>query len=146
MKKITGNNSSWSYLEPVFLLVFCYINCLSLFRNRWIWIKRSKYFGLWVQNRFKYRLPNSLKLAPGKQLAGESTTRRWFLKFQSGDLKIDDQPWSRRPKTVDRATIVKAIADEPRMTTQWLGGYFGYRYWSGNGSNNQRWNSEYFDE
>jgi histone-lysine N-methyltransferase SETMAR len=48
------------------------------------------------------------------------TCLKWFKKFKSGNLYLDDEPRSGRPKVLDDAVLLTVIESNPELTIQEL--------------------------
>lgn len=46
------------------------------------------------------------------------TCQRWFLRFRSGDMDLNDKPRSGRPEIIDEEALLAAIEEDPRRTIQ----------------------------
>ncbi len=62
----------------------------------------------------------NINKAYGDGTVDERTSRRWFLKFRSGNLEVADKKRSGCPREVDRAAVVNAVEAHPSMTLRML--------------------------
>lgn len=46
------------------------------------------------------------------------TARRWFARFRQGNFHIDDEPHVGRPHSVNSDELLKAVEEDPRLTTR----------------------------
>ncbi|KAI1711675.1 histone-lysine N-methyltransferase SETMAR [Ditylenchus destructor] len=77
--------------------------------------------------KFEFELGHSAKevmdninRAKGAGTVSRTTAYEWFSKFKSGNMTIEDNPRSGRPREVDRDAVVNAIEEHPSMTTRML--------------------------
>lgn len=63
---------------------------------------------------------NNLNGAKGPGSVSHRTIQRWFSKFRSGNLHINDKKRSGRPREVDRTAVVNSVDDQPSLTTRML--------------------------
>ncbi|KAI1693621.1 histone-lysine N-methyltransferase SETMAR [Ditylenchus destructor] len=68
--------------------------------------------------KYEYELGHSVKeaieninRAKGAGTVAQRTAYEWYSKFRSGNLTIEDNPRSGRPREVDRAAVVNAVND-----------------------------------
>ncbi|KAI1698864.1 histone-lysine N-methyltransferase SETMAR [Ditylenchus destructor] len=68
--------------------------------------------------KFEFELGHSAKQAmdninrgKGAGTVAYSTAKEWYSKFRSGNLPIEDNPRSGRPREVDREAVVNAVKD-----------------------------------
>ncbi|CAF3228652.1 unnamed protein product [Rotaria socialis] len=54
-----------------------------------------------------------------------TTVSRWYKRFDSGDLNLEDQPRSGRPSTLDNADLQAALEDEPSSSSRELASILG---------------------
>ena len=52
--------------------------------------------------------------ASGKIVVNERTVQRWFKKFRSGDISLEDKARSGYPSTVDHDRLRAIVEDNPR--------------------------------
>ena len=53
----------------------------------------------------------------GKGVIGESTARKWFVKFKNGNFDIDDMPRHRRPSEFDENHLKALLKEESCQTS-----------------------------
>lgn len=58
----------------------------------------------------------NINKAWGPNVTSQRTTRRWFAKFRSGDISVEDQDKEGRPSAVDDNKLKEIIAANPRKT------------------------------
>lgn len=63
--------------------------------------------------------------ALGEGVVNLRTTQNWFAKFRSGDLGIEDQPRSGRPREIDRDALLEHVEANPTKSTRMLAADFG---------------------
>ena len=56
----------------------------------------------------------------GEGVIGESTARKWFVKFKNGNFDIDDTPHSRRPSEFDKDYLKALLKEESLQTSREL--------------------------
>ena len=56
----------------------------------------------------------------GKGVIGESTAKKWFVKFKNGNFKIDDTPRSGRPSEFDEDYFKALLKEESCQTSRAL--------------------------
>ncbi|KAI1715023.1 histone-lysine N-methyltransferase SETMAR [Ditylenchus destructor] len=68
--------------------------------------------------KFEFELGHSAKeamdninRAKGAGTVSRTTAYEWFSKFKSGNMTIEDNPRSGRPREVDREAVVNAVKD-----------------------------------
>ncbi|KAI1713962.1 histone-lysine N-methyltransferase SETMAR [Ditylenchus destructor] len=68
--------------------------------------------------KFEFELGHSAKeamdninRAKGAGTVSRTTAYEWFSKFKSGNMTIEDNPRSGRPREVDRDAVVYAVKD-----------------------------------
>lgn len=54
-----------------------------------------------------------------------TTVSRWYKRFDSGDLSLEDQPRSGRPSTLDNENLRAALEDEPSSSSRELASVLG---------------------
>ncbi|KAI1690613.1 histone-lysine N-methyltransferase SETMAR [Ditylenchus destructor] len=54
---------------------------------------------------------NNINRAKGAGTVAYSTAKEWYSKFRSGNLTIEDNLKSGRPREVDREAVVNAVKD-----------------------------------
>lgn len=54
----------------------------------------------------------------GDDAVGESTVRKWFARFRTGNFELEDAKRSGRPSTVDDEQIQQLVTDNPHYTTR----------------------------
>ena len=60
----------------------------------------------------------NINKASGKNVVNEPTVQRWFKKFRSGDISLEDKDRNGRPSTVDDDRLRAIVEDNPRKTVQ----------------------------
>lgn len=63
--------------------------------------------------------------AHGPKTVTERTAHRWFSKFSSGKMDVDDAKRHGRPKIIDRTGVVNAIEEDPTLDSRSLADQFG---------------------
>lgn len=58
--------------------------------------------------------------AEGEATVHYTTVSRWYKRFDSGDLSLEDQPRSGRPSTLDNEDLRAALEDEPSSSSREL--------------------------
>uniref|UniRef100_A0A6P6XYY2 Histone-lysine N-methyltransferase SETMAR-like n=1 Tax=Dermatophagoides pteronyssinus TaxID=6956 RepID=A0A6P6XYY2_DERPT len=48
------------------------------------------------------------------------TCQRWFQRFKSGDLSLEDKPRTGRPQEVSNDDLLEVVEENPRVTTDEL--------------------------
>ncbi|CAF3604311.1 unnamed protein product [Rotaria socialis] len=61
----------------------------------------------------------------GEGTAHYTTVSRWYKRFDSGDLNLEDQPRSGRPSTLGNADLQAALEDEPSSSSRELASILG---------------------
>jgi transposase len=56
--------------------------------------------------------------AEGEGTVHYTTVSRWYKRFDSGDLGLEDQPRSGRPSTLDNEDLRAALKDEPSSSSR----------------------------
>ena len=56
--------------------------------------------------------------AEGKGTVSQSTVSRWFKRFDSGDMNLEDQTRSGRPSVLNEEKLRAALEDEPSSSTR----------------------------
>lgn len=62
----------------------------------------------------------NIDAALGEGTVSISTAKRWFAKFKSGDLSLEDKERPGRPQEIDRDAVLAAIEEDPTQTTRML--------------------------
>lgn len=62
--------------------------------------------------------------AEGAQIVGRSAAYKWYAKFKSGDLSVEDVHRTGRPQIVDRVGVINTIEEDPTLDTRSLAGFF----------------------
>jgi transposase len=63
--------------------------------------------------------------AEGEGTVHYTTVSRWYKRFDSGDLSLEDQPRSGRPSTLDNEDLRTALEDEPSSSSRELASVLG---------------------
>jgi len=73
-----------------------------------------------------------LQSAYGSVCMGVSSVRRWVKHFKDGNMSIQDQPWSGRPRTAsterNKETVYEIIQDDRRVTVDTIARTLGLRH------------------
>uniref|UniRef100_A0A914D7K3 Mos1 transposase HTH domain-containing protein n=1 Tax=Acrobeloides nanus TaxID=290746 RepID=A0A914D7K3_9BILA len=62
----------------------------------------------------------NINRAYGDGTVKERTAQQLFSKFRSGNLAVEDNPRSGRPREIDRVAVVNAVEEHPSMTIRML--------------------------
>ena len=61
----------------------------------------------------------------GEETISESQCRRWFARFKSGDLSLEDKQGRGRPSDFDDQALLEAVEEDQSLTTRMLAEQFG---------------------